>query len=143
MEDKYRDSLGENDYLGLPPRESGAWDRASRFREGIRDAVDLAKLTRLQGDPTRYELIAEHGERRILIAYSVMKTRAVLVSFTLQYGPELIALTGMGEDDEVNFGSRSAKRVTIGEWTIRFSGRTQREAVSSELPWIGAKAVQA
>lgn len=30
----------------------------------------------------------------------------------------------------------------IGEWRIRWSGRTQREAVGSELPWIGAEVSQ-
>ena len=99
----------------------------------------LERLERLQGGPTRYELIAECGEQRILIKYCMRRSRSTLFSAIQKHGPALIALTGMTDDAYVEFLKPASKGAKIGDWSIRFSGRTQREAISTPLPWIGDK----
>jgi hypothetical protein len=95
------------------------------------------KLARLHNGPTRYELIAERGETRVLICYSMRTGRHSLLTAARKHGPALIAMMGLGDDAQIEFLKPAASGARIGDWSIRFSGRTQREAVSSELPWIG------
>lgn len=87
--------------------------------------------------PTRYELIAERGETRVLIGYSMRMGRHALLTMAQKHGPALIAMMGIGEDARIEFLKPAARGARIGEWLIRWSGRTQREAVLAELPWIG------
>lgn len=95
------------------------------------------RLERLHNGPTRYELIAERGETRILIAYSMRTGRHALLTSTQKHGPALIAMMGLTDEARIVFLKPAARGAQIGEWSIRFSGRTQREAIQSELPWIG------
>jgi hypothetical protein len=78
-EDKYRDSLGENDSLGLPLRESTAWERAMRFSEGVRNAFDYSRATvfvvcRYRGDGNY--TIADLVEYRVYIDPAEASARA-------------------------------------------------------------------
>jgi hypothetical protein len=92
---------------------------------------------RLLNGPTRYELVAENGETRILIAYSMRTGRHALLSSVQKHGSKLIEMMGLGDDARIVFLKPAALGATIGNWRIRFTGRTQREAIASELPWIG------
>jgi hypothetical protein len=99
------------------------------------------KLERLHRGPTRYELIAERGETRILIAYSMRQGRHTLLTAVQKHGQALIDFMGITDKDLLVFLRPAKLGAHIGPaanpWSIRFSGRTQREAVASELPWIG------
>ncbi len=99
------------------------------------------KLQRLHRGPTRYELIAERGDTRVLIAYSMRTGRHALLTACQKHGPKLIEFMNVDHDSLLMFLKPASLGAEIGPadnpWKIRFSGRTQREAVSSELPFIG------
>ncbi len=86
---------------------------------------------------TRYELIAERGETRILISYSMRTGRHALLTSAQKHGPALISMMGLDDKAQITFLKPARLGAKIGEWSIRFSGRTQRECIGSELPWIG------
>jgi len=44
--------------------------------------------------------------------------------------------TGICVSQQTNL-KKASRKAESNPWTIRFSGRTQREAICSELPWIG------
>ena len=105
------------------------------------DATLEAKLSRLKNYSTRYELVASRGtgpdRESYLIAYTSRNNRQGLWAAVTQESRvhKLIALTG---DKEIHFAKRAGDGATMGEWTIRFSGRTQRECyIEGELPYIG------
>jgi hypothetical protein len=100
-------------------------------------STTLERLARLQNYPTRYELVAERGETRVLIAYSMRTGRHALLIAAQKHGPALIAMMGLTDDARIVFLKPARLGARIGEWSIRFSGRTQREAIAAELPWIG------
>ena len=90
-------------------------------------AIQIAKLTRLQNRASFYELAAIHPDGRcILIAYCGRRSRHGLLDACHRRGPEIIALTGHAE---MTFGTRGADGVTLGPWSIRFTGRTKRDAI--------------
>ena len=105
----------------------------------------LTKLTKLQRYPTRYELVLSKGDTRARIAYVQAHSASALLSFARNNIAEILAYTGIDRDGEVaiTWLKPIALGGTIGpvdnQWTIRFSGRTQRSAISEgdELPWIG------
>lgn len=95
------------------------------------------KLAHLHGRLTRYELTGTNGTRTILICYSVRRGRHTLLEALRQHGAIVLALVGR----DANFAwERPASRgARLGEWTFRFSGRTQREAIiEGEHPFVGA-----
>jgi hypothetical protein len=95
------------------------------------------KLERLHNRPTRYELIAERGETRILIAYCMRTGRHSILSACRQHGAALISFMGITDQDMITFPKPARLGAKIGDWRVHFSGRTQRESIQSELPWIG------
>ena len=56
-------------------------------------------------------------------------------------GQKLIDYMGLTADDLMTFPKPAKLGARIGPadnpWSVRFSGRTQREAIGTELPWIG------
>lgn len=109
--------------------------------------TDQQKRERLHRGPTRYELIAERGDTRILIAYSMRTGRHSLLTACQKHGPALIAFMGIEDTHLLVFLKPAKLGAHIGPaanpWSIRFSGRTQREAIGSELVWIGDQAERA
>lgn len=105
-------------------------------------STDYSKRERLLRQPTRYELIAELGERRVLIAYCMRQGRHTLLTAAQKHGQALIDFMGIGPEARIEFLKPASAGARIGEWRIRWSGRTQRDAVGSELPWIGAEVAQ-
>jgi hypothetical protein len=99
------------------------------------------KLESLRNRPTRYELIAERGETKVLIAYCMRTGRHSLLEACRKHGQKLIDFMGITGEDLLVFLRPAKLGAHIGPadnpWWIKFSGRTQREAVTSELPWIG------
>lgn len=87
--------------------------------------------------PTLYELAAIHPDgRRMLIAYTSRKGRRNLWGAITNdvRRDELVKFFGT---TAFRFGKRVADGATWGGWAIRWTGRTQREAVQSgELEYI-------
>lgn len=98
--------------------------------------TDQQKRKRLHNRPTAYELIAEYGETSVLIMYCGATSRRTIMQCVHKHADALIALTG---HKSIVFCKPASLGATLGPWRIRFSGRTQREAIGSELPWIGDK----
>ena len=102
------------------------------------------RLARLRNRATCYEIAAIQGERRILIAYAAMHSRHGLLKACQNRGQMIIAALGIGESDLLMPAKRAAEGFTVGAWSIRFTGRTERDAIQEgELPYVGDLAKQA
>jgi hypothetical protein len=87
----------------------------------------------LKNRSTLYEL-ALCGPSSRLLCYT-RKSRVALIAALRKYGPQIVAITGV---DNLTVAGQS---VTIGAYSVRFTGRTEREAViGGELAWIGGAA---
>jgi hypothetical protein len=104
------------------------------FAGGVINVSGDKQMAIETGRRTLYELAAENGDQRYLIMYTSNKSRRMLLDCAREHGERLVPLTG---HENIVFAKRAADGATMGEWRIRWTGRTQREAVSSKLPWIG------
>jgi len=96
------------------------------------------RLARLQNRGTYYELAAVRGEQRRLIAYTQRRSRRGMLAACRNRAVLVIALTGA---EELQFGKRAEDGATLGAWQVRFTGRTERDAImEGELPFIGEMA---
>jgi hypothetical protein len=99
----------------------------------------IDSLARLTNYHTRYEVVATNMHRTILAGYTSRKSRSGLLATVRMHSEAWVELTG---DNALSWGRRASDGAAIGEWVIRFSGRTQREAIiEGELPFI-AEAVR-
>lgn len=87
--------------------------------------------------PTLYELVAAHPDgRACLVAYCSRKGRRdiwIAVTKNDSRREAIINLTGA---KDIHFAKRSADGARMGDWLIKFSGRTQRDCQRSELPFV-------
>jgi len=92
------------------------------------------KLDRLKNYRTRYELIASHPDgRKLLIRYTARQGRRGLLDALTMDAARVCQVLGA---DDIHWGKRAADGGHMGEWTVKFSGRTQREAIlGGELPF--------
>src|SRR5579863_4709606 len=87
------------------------------------------------GARTLYELALIKGRSPLfLIMYTSHRGRRTLLDCVYQHRESLVAITGA---DTIKLEKKSADGAMIGEWRINWTGRTQREAATSKLPWIG------
>lgn len=108
--------------------------------------ADLSKrLERLRLFSTRYEIELRHTDgRAYLVLYTARRTFAGMIGAVRERWDDVAALTGVDSWDAGGKRNATEGRVTSGEWSIRFSGRTQRECyITGELPFVGdvAKAI--
>lgn len=98
----------------------------------------LARLTE-QHKYTRYECIAENAAgEKMLLAYSMQTGRRSLLDCAQKHGPQLIAWLKIGPDASLEFLKPANRGAQIGPASLRFSGRTQRDAIiEGEHPFIG------
>lgn len=83
---------------------------------------------------TLYELAVSHPDgRRFLLGYTVGRSRSTLFRWTSKHGPALVAICGT---DDIRFARRASDGATMGEWTINWTGRTERQAAAGQLPVI-------
>ena len=86
------------------------------------------------GKRTLYELVAEHVDgRKILVAYTTRK------GFTDLYHALVMRIDCIGRvfgTSEFFRPDKPAEVVFNDVWRVYFSGKTQREAVRHELPFI-------
>jgi len=96
--------------------------------------TQIARLNRLKRYSTRYELIATHPDgRKVLVGYT-RKGRDGMLSMMRKNGEAWVKFSGC---EDIHFARRVGDGATSGEWTINFSGRTQREAImEGELPFF-------
>jgi hypothetical protein len=93
------------------------------------------KLARLHNRRTAYELVAVNGDQRVLVCYSAERSRNALYRICCKRAAALLALTGA---ESITWAKRSADGGMMGAWSIRFSGRTQRECyIEGELAYVG------
>lgn len=95
-------------------------------------------------EATRYELIATDGTRKILVGYMSRKSRREVILFLTvemrEILPEarihaLARSTGTEAADWVTGERNEQVFARNGSWVVKFSGRTQREVVTTgELP---------
>jgi len=95
------------------------------------------KVAALVNYPTRYEVVLSNGQTSYLVAYTARKSRRGLMSCIRQHGPAILRITELSESARFTFNGSIAQ---LGEnnWTVRFSGRTQRDALCtrSELQFV-------
>jgi hypothetical protein len=93
------------------------------------------KLSRLHNRRTAYELVAVNGDQRVLVCYSCERSRNAIFRICCKRAAALLALTGA---ESIAWAKRSADGGMMGAWSIRFSGRTQRDCyVEGELAYVG------
>lgn len=96
------------------------------------------KLARLHNRATLHEVIASNGDRRILVCYLETLSKRGLFEAIRRRGERIVASLGLPDDATLTLGgSAKCPRAQIGEWSIRRSGRTQREAIiEGELDYL-------
>lgn len=99
------------------------------------------KLDRLKNYRTRYELAASHPDgRKVLIRYTARKGRRGLLDALTMDAARVCKVLG---SDDIHWAKRAADGGTMGDWTVKFSGRTQREAIlDGELPFYASLDLQ-
>ena len=99
--------------------------------------VQQRRLARCRNRRTLYELAVKHADgRAVLLGYCDRHSRNMLYRVACKHGPKLAALTGA---ESLTFGAKSRDGATIGDWSIVWTGRTQRDAImEGELPYIAA-----
>jgi hypothetical protein len=96
------------------------------------------RLARLHNRLTCYEIAAIKGDRRILICYSQSRSRSGLLAAMRKRGDAIITVLEISDDDQAIWLNPAANGCAIGNgWTIRATGRTERDAIGGELPYVG------
>ena len=102
------------------------------------------KLARIHNRATAYEVVAVRGDEQILIGYTTQHSRSGLLGMCRKNGERVIARLMLSTDSMLVPGKKASDGFALGDWQVRFSGRTQREAIiEGELPWVGDAAVAA
>ncbi len=93
------------------------------------------RLSRIRNRRTLYELVVSHPDgRRVLLGYADRHSRNMLLRMARKHGQRLADLTG---EEQLTFAKFSRDGARIGEWSIKWTSRTQREAIiEGELPFI-------
>ena len=92
-----------------------------------------SKLSELMGHATRYEVMLSHPDgHRYLVCYGPRSRKAVLRAILKP--DRLRAIVAIVDDD---FSTPIKDGFKIGEWTVKASGRTQRQAyIEGELAYV-------
>lgn len=102
----------------------------------------VQKLNRLRGRSTCHEVIAEHptDARRFLVCYLCRTTQRGLLQALRHRTQRLITSLGLPPNVRVILMTDAAGLpiAHLADWTIRLTGRTEREAIvaEDELPSI-------
>ena len=86
------------------------------------------------GERTRYELVAQRGEERVLLMYTARNNRVGLYRALQERADHLERVFG---SLKITWGKRATDGLILGkDWHVHFSGRTQRDCYTSELPFV-------
>ena len=93
-------------------------------------STQSARLAAIANRYTRYEVIAQrdNGER-VRIGYTMHRSRHGLLQVLRAHADQVIALTNCGENTMMTAGSRASDGFRINDWSLRFTGRTERQAI--------------
>lgn len=94
------------------------------------DTAQMDALTALHNRATRYEIVADNGDRRIHIGFTARRSKHGILKFLQVRGQYWLDLLQIGPDDKT-FSRGSG--FTMGPWLIHFSGRTQRESILAQV----------
>ena len=83
---------------------------------------------------TLYEATVSNGTTTYLLVYSARLSRAALHAAVTKHAATMVKLTG---DNQIHYADRAQDGATMGDWTIKYSGRTEREAKRDPHTWIG------
>jgi hypothetical protein len=83
-------------------------------------------LEQMQYCRTRYEVELIAGGNRRIIGYTARKTRDALYEYARQHGDEILRV--LGDPENIWFTHRTDEIVINDEVTVRFTGRTERDA---------------
>jgi hypothetical protein len=101
-------------------------------------AEKIEKLAEIQGTRTYYELAIVKGDERYLYCYSADKGRQPLIRCVvdnLKRAELTVRFTG---SENFTIPRDKNAKMTVGDWTIEWTGRTQRQAISEgELTFFG------
>ena len=103
------------------------------------DMTTQEKLAALRNYGTKYEIALKllSDGREFRVCYSGRKSRSGLLSAVQAAGPDILRVTSMPDDARMEWKDGAMKLGTVA--TIRFTGRTQRDAIcSGELPRVRA-----
>lgn len=88
-------------------------------------------------DPTRYEVALTAPGINMLVCYSAAKSNSALMRILQSYGKAILRVAGdhIAEEDVITV---ERGRINLAPGVrISFTGRTQRDAKASPLPFIG------
>lgn len=97
------------------------------------------RLLALHRRATCYEIAAICDERKLLIAYAGAHSRHGILKACRNRGEAIIAVLGLTDKDLLMPCAKASDGFMLGPWHVRFTGRTEREAIISgdELPYVG------
>lgn len=93
------------------------------------------QLARIARYSTKYELAATNNTtgEKVLVGYTRKGRNGLFASIT-RHADAAVRFFGC---EAITFAKRAADGATMGEWSIKFSGRTQRDAIiEGELPFF-------
>lgn len=93
------------------------------------DSTKSERLASLKNSSTLYELAIVRGAERYRVCYSARKSRDGMFDAVTSDGRAelLVAFTG---SEDIKFAKRAADGGTMGEWSVIWTGRTERQAIS-------------
>jgi hypothetical protein len=100
------------------------------------------KVARLVNYATKYEIILTNGPQTYLVSYTGRKSRQGLMDAIRARGLAILAITKIGADAIFTLNRATGAAELGSNWTIRFTGRTQRDAICQrdEYRYVGTVA---
>lgn len=130
--------MGLQDPAQLPATSNCGWtaERPSAYLTQNCSARLEWKVADMAYYQTRYEVIAENKDGiRWLVGFCRIPSRTSLIRLSRSRGQSLVNLTGISQFTCEGKG-RLGHKVILGDWTIRYSGRTMLESKQSPLQTI-------
>jgi hypothetical protein len=101
----------------------------------------MVKVARLVNYATKYEIVLIGPAHTYLVSYTGRKSKAGLIDAIRARGTDILVITNL--DDTARFTFTSPTSATLGpSWTVKFTGRTQRDAICQrdEYRYVGTVA---
>jgi hypothetical protein len=98
------------------------------------------KVPGLINYPTRYEVTLTDGSRSYVITFTARKSRPGLLTAMRAHGPAILRVTQLSHEARCHWLSTSALDLGENGWVVKFTGRTQRDAICTDslLPSVEA-----
>lgn len=104
----------------------------------LTQAKKIEKLAAIQGQSTYYEIAIVRGDERYLFCYSAPTGRHALISCVVDNRKRCELLVRFAGVDDFTITRGKNAKMTVGDWSIEWTGRTQRQAIShGELEFFG------